>query len=147
MTERGEGVTELLGHDVLTGDDDGVRLTVPASSDYLRTVRLVAADAAVRAGLDCHEVEDFRIAVDEVCHLLMASTDHPVSVMFDVVGDQVIARGSARGREGAAPRVLDDLSQTIVRSVADEYETANVGSDVTFRVAKHARSTNAPTGR
>src|SRR5258707_443468 len=42
----------------IVGED--VWLTVPPFSEYLRTVRLVAADAAVRAGLDYDEVEDFR---------------------------------------------------------------------------------------
>ena len=141
MTDRGEGGTDLLGPKLLTADEDGVHLTVPPSSDYLRTVRLVAADAAVRAGLDCHEVEDFRIAVDELCHLLITSTDHPVSMSFGVVGDRVIARGSARGRDGAPAKMLDDLSQTIVESVADEYDTASSGSEVTFMVAKQTKWT------
>ena len=52
----------------LAESTDSVHLVVPPSSEYLRTARLVAADAAVRAGLDCEEIEDFRIAVDELCH-------------------------------------------------------------------------------
>src|SRR5262245_32098043 len=59
---------------------DQVHLTVPPSSDYLRTVRLVAADAGARVGLDCEEIEDFRIAVDELCHLVMSSTDHYIDL-------------------------------------------------------------------
>ncbi len=63
-------------------------------------MRLVAADAAGRAGLDYDEVEDFRIAVDELCHLLMSSTDHEISVSFGVVGRCVLARGRAQRRPG-----------------------------------------------
>ena len=46
-------------HPDVVGED--VWLTVPPFSEYLRTVRLVAADAAGRAGLDYDEIEDFRI--------------------------------------------------------------------------------------
>ncbi len=109
---------------------------IPPSARYLRTVRLVAADAAVRAGLDCHEVEDFRIAVDELCHLLMASTDHAVSISFGVVGECAIARGFAPRRAGAAFTPLGDLSRTIVSSVADYYETNELGDEIMFAVMK-----------
>ncbi len=76
---------------------ESVQITFPPYSEYLRTVRLVAADAAGRAGLDVDEVEDFRIAVDELCHLLMSGTDHSVTVAFGVHGACVLARGTARG--------------------------------------------------
>ncbi len=104
------------------GED--VWLTVPPFSEYLRTVRLVAADAAVRAGLDLHEVEDFRIAVDELCHLLMSSTDHEISISFGVVGKSAIARGTARRRQGTpvarAGRPLGDHRALGVRLPRDD---------------------------
>src|SRR5918999_3786480 len=52
-----------------TGGD--VRLVVPAAAEYLRLVRLTAAGMASRLGFTFDEVEDLRIAVDELCfHLL-----------------------------------------------------------------------------
>ena len=77
----------------LAESTDRVHLVVPPSSDYLRTARLVAADAAVRAGLDCDEIEDFRIAVDELCHLVMSATDHFVELWVVSVDNRVIAHG------------------------------------------------------
>src|SRR5947208_5138612 len=88
----------------IVGED--VWLTVPPFSEYLRTVRLVAADAASRAGLDYDEIEDFRIAVDELCHLLMSSTDHEVSLSFGVVGTCALARGTVPRRPGAPAACL-----------------------------------------
>jgi hypothetical protein len=123
--------------DEITPLDEDVWLIIPPFSDYLRTVRLVAADAAVRAGLDCFEVEDFRIAVDELCHLLMSSTDHAISMTFRVVGRSVVARGVAP----FAP--LDDLSQRIVSSVSDYYETNEHATEVGFAVMKRRRAVAA----
>jgi len=121
----------------IVGED--VWLTVPPYSEYLRTVRLVAADAGVRAGLDYDEVEDFRIAVDELCHLLMASTDHDVSVSFGVVGRSVVARGRARRRPGSPLATLNDLSSTIIRSVSDFHELVDDDDEIGFAVMKEAR--------
>jgi hypothetical protein len=128
MSVRAHDDGEVVGEDVW--------LMIPPSARYLRTVRLVAADAAVRAGLDCHEVEDFRIAVDELCHLLMASTDHAVSISFGVVGECAIAKGFAPRRAGAEFTPLGDLSRTIVSSVADYYETDELGDEIMFAVMK-----------
>jgi hypothetical protein len=121
----------------IVGED--VWLTVPPFSEYLRTVRLVAADAAGRAGLDYDEVEDFRIAVDELCHLLMSSTDHEISVSFGVVGRSVLARGRAQRRSGTPLSPLNELSRTIIASVADHHELTDSDDLLGFAVMKETR--------
>ena len=77
-----------------------LRLQVPATIEHLRTVRLVAADAADRAGFDCDETDDLRIAVDEVCHAVLKSTEAPITVGFSTEPGLVRVTGAAR-REGA----------------------------------------------
>src|SRR5262249_16345456 len=62
---RPRDVPAMQSRDAYGGKGDRVHLVVPASSRFLRTTRLVAADAAGRAGCDVEEIEDFRIAVDE----------------------------------------------------------------------------------
>jgi hypothetical protein len=121
----------------IVGED--VWLTVPPYSAYLRTVRLVAADAAVRAGLDYDEVEDFRIAVDELCHRLLTSTDHVISVWLVVVGGWLLARGRARRRPGVPLSPLNDLSRTIIASVADHHELTDTADELGFAVMKETR--------
>jgi hypothetical protein len=127
---------QLMAVGEWSGNGDAVWLSIPASSPYLRSVRLIAADAADRAGLDCHEVEDFRIAVDELCHFLMTSTDYGVSVSFVIEGSCVIARGFAQGRNGATSPVIGDLSKRIVNSVADRFEIGRENDELTFSVTK-----------
>jgi len=108
---------------------------VPPYSAYLRAVRLLAADAAVRAGLDCEEVEDFRLAVDELSQTVMRATDHSVFVSFQSSPSGVVARGSARARDGYT-LALPELSATIVDSLCDYYEFAANGVDLGFVVAR-----------
>jgi len=126
----------------IVGED--VWLTVPPFSEYLRTVRLVAADAASRAGLDYDEIEDFRIAVDELCHLLMSSTDHEVSLSFGVVVTSALARGTVPRRHGAPLAPLGDLSRTIIDSVADFHEIVERDGEIGFSVMKQSRSSMVP---
>src|SRR4051812_44266283 len=52
-------------------DADSVALDVPGRPEYLRLVRLAAADCGTRADLSFEEVEDLRIAVDELSYALM----------------------------------------------------------------------------
>jgi hypothetical protein len=132
----------IQDHLKIVGED--VWLTVPPFSEYLRTVRLVAADAAVRAGLDYDEVEDFRIAVDELCHLLMSSTDQELSVSFGVLGTRVVARGRAPRRAGQPLSPLNDLSRTIIDSVADHHELSEADEEIGFTVLKEAHGAVAP---
>ena len=47
------------------------RFDVPGRPEYLRLVRLAAADSGTRADLSIEEVEDLRIAVDELTYALM----------------------------------------------------------------------------
>jgi hypothetical protein len=136
---RGNGMDAGIEERLQVAGDD-VWLTVPPFSEYLRTVRLVAADAAVRAGLDYDEIEDFRIAVDELCHLLMSSTDHEIAVSFGVVGACVVARGRARPRVGSPLAPLNDLSRTIIQSVSDHHELDERDGEFGFVVMKESRT-------
>jgi len=129
------GTTDQLR---IVGED--VWLTIPPFSEFLRTVRLVAADAASRAGLDYDEVEDFRIAVDELCHLLMSSTDQEISLSFGVVGRSALARGHAPRRHGGPLQPLSELSRTIIDSVADHHETFERDGEIGFSVMKESRT-------
>src|SRR5206468_1159209 len=54
------------------GSDYGtVTLTVPGHPVYLRLARLAAADTGARAGLSIGDLEDLRIAVDELAYALI----------------------------------------------------------------------------
>ena len=118
-----------------TGDE--LHLVVPPYSSYLRAVRLVAADAAARAQLDCDETEDFRLAVDELCHVLMTQTDHFVVLTLSVEDRRVVARGVARRRSGATGVRLNKLTERLVHALADTVTLDEHDDQVTFLVAKN----------
>ena len=109
-----------------------LRLQVPPTIEHLRTVRLVAADAANRAGFDCDQTDDLRIAVDEVCHAVLKSTEAPITIGFSAEPGLVRVEGAAP-REGALPPLhLPHISQLIVDAVSDEVEVVDGSSGIRF---------------
>ena len=126
------GEPEIPGEHV----DGEVHLVVPPRSTYLRAVRLVAADAAGRAQLDVEETEDFRLAVDELCNVIMSATDQSVVVSVNIEGDLVVARGSARRRSGEEPLRLNKLTERLVLALADSVSLDESADQVSFVVTK-----------
>lgn len=138
MVADGGEMFDALASDADRGGDR-VHLVIPPSSEFLRTARLVAADAALRAGCDVDEVEDFRIAVDELCHLLMTSTDHFVHLSITSFDGHVAAHGSARSRGGTTQCALEEVSALIVAATADHHQVGSHGDSLTFDAVKRAR--------
>jgi anti-sigma regulatory factor (Ser/Thr protein kinase) len=108
-----------------------LRLLVPPSVQHLRAVRLVAADTAGRAGFDCEQTDDVRIAVDELCHGVMRYADGPITLVFAADDGRVTIEGSARRNPGEAP-LLDPLSDAILHSVSQFFEIVDCPPDVRF---------------
>lgn len=72
-------------------DDSGdreVSLSITCDPSLVRTVRLVAASLARRAGLDASEVEEVRLAVGESCAVMVGSP-HDEDPVSSASGDQV----------------------------------------------------------
>ncbi len=105
----------------MAGSDHAVRMLVPPRPEHLRTVRLVAADTAGRAGLDCEQTDDLRIAIDELCHCLMDVVDGPIHLAFTSAAGCVTIEGSADA-VAADAALLDTLSHAILWSVTEFFE-------------------------
>ena len=118
--------------------DDELFLVVPPDAQYLRSVRLVTADAGRRAGLNVSEIDDLRIAVDELAQALMDVTDHRIVVRVVVRGSQVIVRGTARRRRTDPPPKLNGVPALIVDAVSDHHDLSHNATEMWFVLAKTA---------
>jgi serine/threonine-protein kinase RsbW len=133
-----------------TGGD--VRLVVPAAPEYLRLVRLTAAGLASRLGFTFDEVEDLRIAVDELCfHLLGDAGGHDNDGGVDLAGDArtmdlIYSAGddsiTITGRTGSTGGVPapSELSEQILDALVDEHEVRGADGMITFRLKKQRES-------
>ncbi len=119
-----------------------VRLTVPAESRYVRLVRLAAAGVATEAGFDVDDVEDLRVAVNELFTLLVDDSEDPsgtVEVTYTQVDRGVSVEG-VRAVSDGAPQTAgpEDLALEILRVVVDEHAFETDGGQRRFSVVKRA---------
>ena len=105
---------------------DTVELTLPVRADLVVLARYAAATIASRADFDVEEIEDLRLAVDELCVSVVDGTDDGrLALRFVRDGDQVEVEcvfipvpGSERAGD---PLGRNDLSDRIVDALVDEH--------------------------
>ena len=138
----GDDRQEQARHDAL-GRGGDVRLVVPAAPEYLRLVRLTAAGLASRLGFTFDEVEDLRIAVDELCFHLLGGAgggngdgdgDRTMALTYSAGEDFITITGST-GLTGPVP-ASSDLSEQILDALVDEHEVSGGDGVITFRLKK-----------
>ena len=122
-------------------DEHEVVLTIPARPEFLRLARMAAADVGSRCGLAYEEVDDLRIAVDELLHAIMGgpesmTTPRTLEIRFTVLLDGVVIEASCAS--DADPR-LNELSAAILAAVVDEHELSRSGGTSSFRMVKRVR--------
>jgi len=116
------------------GGSGTIELAIPAQPVLLQLVRMTAGVVAARADLDLNDVEDLRLAVDELCLPLMGPAGHEGQLLLRYGWDEesieiscTMAPGDAapgnRGPEqkGQAGRLRDELSSQILDALVDEH--------------------------
>jgi serine/threonine-protein kinase RsbW len=83
-----------------------LELHTPASSSAIPTIRTVAADLAARADFDLDSIDDLRMAVDDLCAMLVriAADNATLSCRFTVRAERI---------EVAADVDVDDLADRL----------------------------------
>jgi serine/threonine-protein kinase RsbW len=123
-------VTDLQG--------DEVRLTMPANPQLLRVARLTAAGLAGRLGFSFDEIEDVKIAVDELCFTLVGSKGRPgtLSLRYVLDTDRLVIEGTGSLDGLTGDPTPSELSSQILAAVVDEHEISRDENGVRFRLVK-----------
>jgi serine/threonine-protein kinase RsbW len=121
----------------MSNESELVTLVVPAQPDYLRLARLASADSGSRAGFDYEEIDDLRIAVSELCHLLIGSGARgSMTLEFHSEPNAVVIEGAvAEPGDGAD----NEFTDTILDTVADEHSITDGADGRRFRLVKRRR--------
>ena len=129
-SEREAGVNEERHEEV--------RLTMPAIPQLLRVARLTAAGLAGRLGFNFDEIEDVKIAVDELCFALVGTKgrDGDLTVTYRLLPDALEIEGTGTFGANAAHPAPSELSAQILAAVVDEHELTRDGDEVRFRLRK-----------
>lgn len=119
-------------------DGEEVLLSMPATPQLLRVARLTAAGLAGRLGFSFDEIEDVKIAVDELCFALVGSKGRQgILAIRYVLGDGVLAiEGIGTFTDTGAEPAPSELSAQILAAVVDEHEIGRDGDTVRFRLLK-----------
>jgi serine/threonine-protein kinase RsbW len=115
-----------------------VELETPASTRYLHIVRLTAAGAAAEAGLDTEEIDDVKIAVDELCSAAIAALADSATIRLAFVGT-----GHGLTVEAHLPTKteidIDDFRSAILDATVDTVVVDDKTLGGGFRLTKNHR--------
>ena len=117
---------------------DEVRLVMPADPEFLRLARVTAMGLASRLSFTLDEIEDLRIAIDELLFALIGLRGRPgnVRIEYSVSPDGLEVVGIGQFDDGAPTPALTELSELILSAVSDEHALSDNGSAPTFRLFK-----------
>jgi hypothetical protein len=107
----------------MVDEPDCVRLAIPLDTRYVRIVRLVARGVGSAMGFNVEDVDDLRIAVEELCAALFDVSDGPaLDLCFEIHDDRV----DVEGRTVTMPTATLDaerfaLSKQILSVACDGY--------------------------
>ncbi len=119
---------------------------VPAMPEFLRLARVTAAGLASRLGFTFDEVEDLRLAIDELCYGLTGSAgrEGTVEVRFYLSPDTLVIEGLGRFEHPVEAGPLSELSEVILTALVDEHELASGPDGPRFRLLKRRQAVQAP---
>jgi serine/threonine-protein kinase RsbW len=123
-------------------DGDRIVVSVPSRGEYARTVRLVAAELATRAGMDIDTIDDVRMAVEEA---FVFASEHASSAQLEftfqvVPGSVELSVGPlvADCVDDEAPDRGERYARFILESICDEFEVVESGGSCLLRLVKSA---------
>jgi hypothetical protein len=108
-----------MGNERVTNDT--VELCVPAGYEFASVVRLVAASMAADAHLSVDDVEDLRLAVNEVFASAVVAHDQApgvITVRYRAAASELVVELTT---ESGIDIVLDELAASIIRFAVDDF--------------------------
>jgi serine/threonine-protein kinase RsbW len=116
-------------------DATQIQLGIPGSPEFLRLARLAAADAGSRVGMTFDDLEDLRIAVDELGFAVTGGqSDSTLELVFTLRDHAIEVEGTCADEGGVFEPT--ELARTIVAAVVDEYDLEVADGQRRFRFLK-----------
>ena len=105
-----------------------VELRTTASAIAIPTIRTVAADLAARVDFDLDSIDDLRMAVDDVCAMLVriAAQHATLSCSFTVRTDRIVLAAEIDADALADPVPTKSFGWRVLESLADEVSVVHL---------------------
>ena len=118
-------------------DEPFIELRIPPDPAYVRVARLAAGDMGGRVGFSVDELDDVRLAVDELCAILIGSGGHVLEIRMQVHERTLAIEG--RTPDASASIRPSELSEVLLRALVDSWAVTTRDRDVCFEMQKQAR--------
>lgn len=103
---------------------------MPATPEFLRLARVTATGLASRIGFTYDQVEDLRLAIDELCFALIGTKGKVghVGLQYVLTDDGLHVEGVGFFDEDvpSGPK-LNEFSRQILRALVDDYDVSQDG--------------------
>lgn len=116
-----------------------VKLIVPAMAEFVQVARMTVATLANKAAFTLDEVDDLRIAIDELSSMLVkaASPGAEVTLRFELAPGHLTVGGDVSSIvDGKIEAGLPELTERILDFVVDEYMLLADGQSLGFKFTK-----------
>lgn len=114
-------------------DLDEIRLSLPGLASYGRVARLAVTGLASRLGFSYDDIEDLRIAIGEVCGVMLDGSGARLTLRCSA--DPGALHIDARRDPADHPLSIGELSNEILQAVASEVDADVVAGRIT--IVKH----------
>ena len=117
---------------------DQVQLVMPADPEFLRLARVTAMGLASRLSFTIDEIDDLRIAIDELVFGLIGTRGRPgsVAMTYSLLEGGLEVTGVGSFDDGLPTSGLTELSELILDAVTDEHALDTTDGKPTFRLLK-----------
>ena len=117
---------------------DEVRLVMPADPEFLRLARVTAMGLASRLQFTLDEIEDLRIAIDELIFTLIGvkGRDGEVQLQYRLQPEGLEVVGTGSFEDDVTFPGLTEMSELILNAVTDEHDLTVNGRSSSFRMLK-----------
>jgi serine/threonine-protein kinase RsbW len=126
-----------------------IELRTTASALAIPTIRTVAADLAARADFDLDSIDDLRMAVDDVCAMLVgiAAENGTLSCSFTVLAERIELKAEVEADHLIDPLPKGTFDRRVLESLVDEVSGVLLPGKPHPGAANSDASPLAPRGR
>ena len=114
-----------------------IEFRIPPDPAYVRIARLAAGDMGGRVGFSIDELDDVRLAVDEMCAVLIGARGAVIEIRMQARDRTLLVEG--RVPDARAEIAPSELSEMLIRALVDSCAITTNEREVRFEMHKLAR--------
>jgi len=114
-----------------------IEFRIPPDPAYVRIARLAAGDMGGRVGFSIDELDDVRLAVDEMCAVLIGARGAVIEIRMQARDRTLLFEG--RVPDARAEIAPSELSEMLLGALVDSCEFSVRGRDLCVEMQKLAR--------